>query len=107
MIFTSNPGIAEKRKNQVSLLAKIPRLRCPIRTLDFTPCSLCPMWLHNINLRHSRAREQFSKTLRRVDAHASDGLAVELAEMGFVAGKEGLALVMDGGGEHRAVFFRQ
>jgi hypothetical protein len=76
--------MAEKRKNQVSLLAKIPRLCCPIR-----------------------AREQFSKTLWRVDAHASDGLAVESAEMGFVAGKEGLALVLDGGGEHRAVFFRQ
>ena len=42
-----------------------------------------------------------------MDAHASDGLAVESAEMGFVAGKEGLALVLYGGGEHRAVFFRQ
>jgi hypothetical protein len=65
------------------------------------------LWLNNIRLRPSRAREQFSKTLRRVDAHASDGLAVESAEMGFVAGKEDLALVLDGGGEHRAVFFRQ
>ena len=65
------------------------------------------MQLDCIRLRPCRAREQFSKTLWRVDAHSGDGLAVESDEMGFVAGKEGLALVLDGGGEHRAVFFRQ
>ena len=80
----SSLGLAEKRKIQVNLLAKFSRLPCPIR-----------------------AREQLSKTLWRVDAHASDGLAVESAEMGFVAGKEGLAPVLDCRGEHRAVFFRQ
>ena len=70
-------------------------------------CLSARLWLNNIRLRPSRAREQFSKTLWRVDAHASDGLAVESAEMGFVAGKEGLALVLDGEDQHRAVFFRQ
>ncbi len=105
-----NPAIwdwQKKRKNQVNLLAMFPRLPCPIRTLDFPPCSLCPLQLNNIRLRPHRAREQFRKTLWRVDAHASDGLAVESAEMGFVAGKEGLAPVLDGGGEHEAVFFRK
>jgi len=65
------------------------------------------LWLNNIRLRPSRAREQFSKTLRRVDAYASDGLTVESTEMSFVAGKEGVAPVLDCQGEHRAVFFRQ
>jgi hypothetical protein len=32
-------------------------------------------------------------------------LAVESAEVGFIASEEGLASVLDGGGEHGAVFF--
>jgi hypothetical protein len=34
-------------------------------------------------------------------------LAIESAEVGFIAGEEGLAPVLDGRGEHGAVFFRQ
>lgn len=49
----------------------------------------------------------FRKTLWQVDAQASDVLAVESANMGFVAGQEDLAAVLDGGGEHGAVFFWQ
>ncbi len=50
-------------------------------------------------------REHFHKTLRGVDAHAGDGLAIESAEMGFIAGEKGMAAVLDGRGENRAVFF--
>ena len=50
-------------------------------------------------------REDFRKALRGKNRNASDGLAVESAEMGFVAGEEGLASVLDCGGEHRPVFF--
>ena len=52
-------------------------------------------------------REDFRKALRGVNRNSCDGLAVKSAEMGFVAGEKGLATVLDGGGEHGAVFFRQ
>ena len=51
--------------------------------------------------------EHLRKALWGVNRYAGDGLAVKSAKMGFVAGEESLAPVLDGGGEHGAVFFRQ
>ena len=42
-----------------------------------------------------------------MDGNSGDGLAVESAKMSFIAGEEGLAPVLDRGGEDRSVFFRQ
>jgi hypothetical protein len=58
-------------------------------------------------IRACHASENFRKTLRRVNKNASYGLTVESAEVGFIAGEEGLAPVLDGRGEHGPVFFRQ
>ena len=54
---------------------------------------------------HGGSCENFRKSLRGVNGHSCDGLAVESAEVGFIASEEGLASVLDGGGEHGAVFF--
>ncbi len=71
----------------------------------FQPSFPCALNLPAI--RGCHASENFRKTLRGVNKNASNGLAVESAEMGFIAGEEDLAPVPDGGGEHGAVFFRQ
>ncbi len=56
-------------------------------------------------IRACHAGENFRKTLRGVNKNARNGLAVESAEVGFIAGEEDLAPVLDGRGEHGAVFF--
>ena len=58
-------------------------------------------------IRACHASENFRNTLRGVNKNASNGLTVESAEVCFIAGEEGLASVLDGGGEHGAVFFRE
>ena len=58
-------------------------------------------------IRACHASENFRKTLRGVNKNASNGLTVESAEVGFIAGEEDLAPVLDGRGKHGAVFFRQ
>lgn len=67
-----------------------------------------PSFPHSPNLpaiRACHAGENFRETLRGANKNASNGLTVESAEMGFIAGEEDLAPVLDGGGEHGAVFF--
>ena len=69
-----------------------------------------PSFPHSPNLpaiRACHASENFRKTLRGVNKNASNGLAVESAEVGFIDGEEDLAPVLDGRGEHGAVFFRE
>ena len=69
-----------------------------------------PSFPHSPNfpaIRACHAGENFRKTLRGVNKNASNGLTVESAEVGFIAGEEGLAPVPDGGGEHGAVFFQE
>ena len=50
---------------------------------------------------------EIRKAQRGVNRNPSDSLAVESSKMGFVAGQEGLASVLDGGCEYGAVFFWQ
>lgn len=72
---------------------------------SFQPSFPCALNLPAIRACH--ASENFRKTLRGVNKNASNGLTVESAEVGFIAGEEDLAPVLDGRGKHRAVFFRE
>ena len=70
-----------------------------------TPHLLLSRWFLRPTL--TRFRERLRKTLRGVDGNSGDGLGVESTKMSFIAGEEGLAAVLDRGGEDRSLFFRQ